>query len=412
MPMEIESGSGLLLITLGVMLGLGPPLRAVCHRLSIPVSVGYIALGLLAGSLLKSTGAMTSPVFSGAFSVLAQLGIVALLFRVGLRSHTSALLEKLPDASVVWIVNVLGTFATGYLVSHWALAWSVETSLVIATAFTATSIAVSFAVWDELGQADSDTAETLLDVAELDDLSAAVLLAILIGVLPAMLIGSNGLWLQAGESAVEVLVKLAAFIIGCYLFAHFLEAPFSRLNRRLSDSPTSTTLSILGVGLAIAAIAGHLGFSIAVGAFFAGLAFSRDPDAVHEDGGFSYLYDFLTPFFFIHIGMQTDLSVLLQASDVGLILFAGAAISKLLFTAAPALLSMSRTDAMTLGVSMIPRAEIALVVIYECRAIDSRIVPPEVFAGMVMVSLATSILAPIALRRILNAKSNARMPKK
>jgi Kef-type K+ transport system membrane component KefB len=386
--MELDSGSGLLLITLGVMLTLGPLIKAVCQRIRIPISVGHILLGLTVGSMLKPLDALASPVFEGSFAVLAQLGIVALLFRVGLRSHTSALLEKLPDASVIWIVNVAGTFGAGYLVARYGLDWSIETSLVIGTAFTATSIAVSLAAWDELGMVNSDTATTLLDVAELDDLSAAVLLAILLGALPVMLNGSNGLWLQVGASSVTVMIKLAVFILGCYLFAHYFEAPFTHLNRQLGNSPFSMTLCILGVGLVIAAIAGALGFSIAVGAFFAGLAF-----------------EFLTPFFFIHIGMQTDFSVLLQAGDIGLILFAAAAISKLLFTAAPALLSMSRGDAVTLGVSMIPRAEIALVVIYECRAIDSRIVPPEVFAGMVLVSLATSVLAPIVLRLVLNTQS-------
>jgi Kef-type K+ transport system membrane component KefB len=66
---------------------------------------------------------------------------------------------------------------------------------------------------------------------------------------------------------------------------------------------------------------------------------------------------------------------------------------------------MNKRDAVNLGVSMVPRAEIALVVIYECQAIDERIVPPEMFAGMVLVSLVTSIISPIALRRILTART-------
>ena len=153
----------------------------------------------------------------------------------------------------------------------------------------------------------------------------------------------------------------------------------------------------------IAAIAGYLGFSIAIGALFAGLAFSRDPEAVATDGGFTYFHDLLTPFFFIHIGMQTDISLLAGAIDVGLVLFIAAALSKLVFTAVPALLSMPPGDALKLGVSMIPRAEIALVVIYECRAIDDSIVSPEVFAGMVLVSLGTCIVSPIVLRRMIGA---------
>ena len=122
---------------------------------------------------------------------------------------------------------------------------------------------------------------------------------------------------------------------------------------------------------------------------------------MHTDGRFAYFYDFLTPFFFIYIGMQTDLAALVSTLHIGLVLFIAATFAKLISTAAPALLSMDRSDALALGVSMIPRAEIALVVMYACRAIDERIVPPEVFAGMVMVSLATCIVSPILLRRML-----------
>lgn len=402
--MAIHSQSALLLAVLGALFIAGPLTKRVCRRSGLPVSVAYIVLGLVMGSALRPSGALSAPLIDGTFAALAQLGVVALLFRVGLRSHTGALLEKLPNASVIWAGNVVGTFAAGYAVSRYGLDWSLATSLAVGTAFSATSIAVSVAVWDELGLAHSDTAETLLDVAELDDLSAAVLLAILLGTLPALLDADAHLWLQAGTSLIVVLVKLAVFIAGCYLFAHFVEADFTAFNRRSSDSPASLTISILGAGLMIAAIAGYLGFSIAIGALFAGLAFSRDPQAVRTDGSFSYFHEFLTPFFFIHIGLQTDVTVLIDALDVGLVLFVVAAASKLAFTAAPALLSMRRREALNLGVSMIPRAEIALVVIYECRALDDRIIPGEVFAGMVLVSLATSVVSPIALRRMLGVR--------
>ena len=392
----------LLLVALGVVLISGPVTKRVCRALGLPTSVGFVVLGLAIGMLLRPLHGSGSPAFNGVFSTLAQLGVVALLFRVGLRSHTSALLEKLPDASLIWISNVVGSAAVGFLVARYGLQWSLETSLVVGTAFSATSIAVSMAVWDELGVAESDTGAMLLDVAELDDLSAAVLLAVLLGTLPALLNGDGGLWIKVGIASADVLMKLSLFIAGCYLFAHILEERFTAFNRRMSDAPASLTISILGAGLAIAAVAEMLGFSAAIGALFAGLAFSRDPEAVRTDAGFTYLYEFLTPFFFIHIGMQTDLTVLVNAVDVGVLLFVAAALSKLVFTFAPAILWMQRRDALHLAVSMIPRAEIALVVIYECRAVDSNIVSAEVFAGMVLVSMGTSIVAPIALRRMLS----------
>ncbi len=398
MSPESDPGSGLLLIALAAILVLGPSTKRFCHHIGIPAPVGFIVIGLVLGAVLRPLQGTSGMVFNGLFAVLAQLGVIALLFRVGLRSHTSVLLQKLPDASVIWVGNVLGSLVVGFVVARYGLAWSLETSLVVATAFSATSIAVSMAVWDELGLANSDAGAMLLDVAELDDLSAAVILAVLLGTLPALLGGDNGFWIQAGTSLVVVLIKLALFIVGCYLFAHFLEPGFTTFNRRMSDTPASLSISILGAGLAIAAIAAFLNFSIAIGALFAGLAFSRDPNAVRTDGSFTYFYEFLTPFFFVHIGMQTDLFVMVNALHIGLVLFAAAALAKLVFTTAPALLSMGRRDAMNLGFSMIPRAEIALVVIYECRQIDERIVPSEVFAGMVFVSLATSILSPVILR--------------
>ena len=403
--MEPDSGSALVLIALGAVLVVGPGTKAVCSRLGIPTSVGFIVLGLLFGPLIRPLTDPSSTALEGIFSTLAQLGVVALLFRVGLRSHTSAMLQKLPRASFIWLANAVGSAVTGYLVSRFGLAWSLETSLVVGTAFSATSLAVSMAVWDELGIADTDAGATLLDVAELDDLSAAVALAVLLGILPALLGGNGNVWGLVGSSSIVVLAKLALFIVACYLFAHFAEAAFTGLNRRMSDTPASLTISILGAGMAIAAIADLLGFSVAIGALFAGLAFSRDPDAVRTDGSFTYFYEFLTPFFFIHIGLQTDLTALADAVSVGIVLFVAAALSKLAFTYAAACASMPGRDALNLGVSMIPRAEIALVVIYECRAIDEDMVSHDVFAGIVLMSLATCIVAPVALRRMLSAQS-------
>ena len=92
-------------------------------------------LGFL-GSVLNQQWSFTTTAFNNTFAVLAQLGIVALLFRVGLKSHTRELLAKLPDASFIWLGDVLTNLALGFVVSHYVLALSLETALVIATAFS------------------------------------------------------------------------------------------------------------------------------------------------------------------------------------------------------------------------------------------------------------------------------------
>jgi Kef-type K+ transport system membrane component KefB len=104
-------------------------------------------------------------------SYFAGLGVVFMLLRVGLKSHTSALLKKLPDASLIWIGDVLTNLAFGFIVSRYLLTLPMETSLIIATAFSATSVAVSVVVWDEARKLNTGTGQLLVDVAELVDLS-------------------------------------------------------------------------------------------------------------------------------------------------------------------------------------------------------------------------------------------------
>jgi Kef-type K+ transport system membrane component KefB len=393
-----------LLIALGALLLLSPLVKSLMERIGMPALVGYILLGFLVG-ILNQQWSFISATFKNTFAVLAQLGVVALLFRVGLKSHVRALLAKLPDASLIWIGDVLTNLLFGFVVSHYLISLSVETSLVIAAAFSATSVAVSVAVWDELHKLNTSNGRLLVDVAELDDLSGVLLLAVLLALIPILQEPEAALLPSLGTTAVALLVKLLLFITGCYLFSYYLEPAFARFIRRWENSTIGLTISVLGAGLAIAGVAGHLGFSVAIGALFAGLAFSRDPQAVHTDAKFAYFYEFLTPFFFINIGMQINPEAVAPSLGLAAILFVPAVLAKFIGVAGPALRIVKRPDAVLLGLSMIPRAEIAMVVVYQCRQLGDDIVTETVFGAMVVVSVMTSILAPLILRSMLVRQS-------
>jgi len=268
----------LTLITLGALLILCPFVKSLMERIGIPALVGYILLGFLI-SVMNQQWSFVTTALNNTLAVLAQLGVVALLFRVGLKSHTQALLAKLPDASLIWIGDVLTNLLLGFVVSRYMLGLPLETALVIATAFSATSVAVSVTVWDEMHKLNTSNGQLLVDVAELDDLSGVLLLAILLAIIPVLQGNEAALLPSIGVTTLVVLLKLALFITGCYLFSHFLEPDFTRFNRQWENSTTALTITVLGAGLAIAAVAGFLGFSLAIGALFAGLAFSRDPQA-------------------------------------------------------------------------------------------------------------------------------------
>lgn len=391
----------LLLILLGILLILAPIIKRICESTGVPAMVGYILIGLLA-SVLNDNHTYLTPLVKNTLEALAELGLVAMLFKVGLTSNIRVLVEKLPDASVIWCGDVLTNLAFGFLLSRYFLSLPLETSLVVATAFSATSVAVSVVVWDEFKQLNSPNGQLLVDVAELDDLSGVILLAILLAIIPALNNESVNIFAMAGSTALIVIVKLILFIAACYIFAHNMEARFTRFISNRSSSPTALIIAVLGAAFIIAAIAGYLGFSLAIGALFAGLAFSRDRKTISQLGKFDYFYDFFTPFFFIYIGIQVNPEVIFTSLDLGLIFFLVATSGKMIGVGLPALCSLDRLDAFKMGISMVPRAEIALVVVYQCRSLfGESVISEQVFAAIVLTSLLTSIVAPFVLRNLI-----------
>jgi len=151
-------------------------------------------------------------------------------------------------------------------------------------------------------------------------------------------------------------------------------------------------LTVAGAGFAIAAIAAALGFSLAIGALFAGLLFSRDPEAVRTESGFDAIRDFFMPFFFVGIGLSVELDSPQGSLMLGALLLLTGIAGKIAGTALPALLVTSSRGALLIGVSMIPRAEIALVVAYQGLA--QGVLSETHHAAMVFMSVASCIIAP------------------
>jgi Kef-type K+ transport system membrane component KefB len=160
-------------------------------------------------------------------------------------------------------------------------------------------------------------------------------------------------------------------------------------------------LVVVGIGFLIAALAGALGFSLAIGALFAGLVFSRDPKAVRTEKSFRDLYAFVTPFFFISIGFHIDVSALTEALPIGGVLVCAAILGKLLGDGLPAYLLLGGSGAVLLATSMIPRAEIAMVIMHKGQQMGPDVVPPSVYAGMIIVSAVTCLVAPLLLYPLL-----------
>jgi Kef-type K+ transport system membrane component KefB len=312
-----ETVGDLTLLTglLGLLLVAGILVRMGAERTSIPSLVWFILLGFLLRTLEFHTGALPAGT-SSLLDFLAAVGVVFLLFGVGLTVDIRALYSSLPRAAGIWIGNVLASAALGFLAARHLLDADLLPSVLVAVALTATSVGVTVAVWDEKGALGSEEGEILLDVAEMDDISAVILMAVLFALLPT---------LQASGQAISL--ATAAGPVGLIL------------------------LKGLGFGLFV-------------------------------------------PFFFLGIGFQVDPGALGGALGPAVILLVAAILGKILGVLLPALPILPTGSALLLGVSMIPRAEIAMIVMERGMAEGEGLVDPGLFGAMVLVALVTCLISP------------------
>ncbi len=391
----------LLILLVGAATAAAIFIKSGLDRTPIPPLVGYFLLGMLIRMADERLGFFHEGA-EEVFDFLAKVGVIMLLFRIGLESDLKGLLSQLRRASLIWVGNVAVSGGLGFFAAFYLLGLALIPSLVVAAAMTATSVGISAAVWEQENALRSENGELLIDVAELDDISAVVLMALLFALLPELQDGglSTAMLPQVGRIAGIFVLKLIAFGGLCYLFSRYLEPRLTGKFQTMTERPDMMLL-VVSIGLMFAAVAALLAFSLAIGAFFAGLVFSRDPECIKREASIDPLYDLFTPFFFIGIGLSIDPGSLLAALRMGGILIGVAVLGKIIADGLPVLAMRGIQGAALIGVSMVPRAEISMIIMGKGLAMGGDVVPARVFSAMVMVSAVTCIGAPLVVRSLL-----------
>lgn len=383
------------LVFVGAVIFAAVAAKGVLERLTITPLVAYLALGVCVRLADDRTDLLDAGGMR-ALEGLGAVGITVLLFRVGLKSNVRALIKQLRKASSIWAGDVTISGALGFAAAAWLLGQDMLGSAVVAIAMTATSVGVSAEVWNRTDKLDTPAGELFIDVAELDDISGVVAVAGLFALTadqPGGFGASPGTWPVAATVALVlvILAKLAGFMSALYAFAHWAEPRVTRVFDKLGKPPHPMLL-IAATGLIMAGTAEILGLSVAIGAFFAGLAYSRDPHAVRYEKDFEVLYDLFMPFFFIHVGLQVTPDAFAGGLGPGLVLLCAGVIGKLAGNFLPGVLVTDRATAALLALSMIPRAEIALFVAQQ--AATRHYLSRELLSGFIILSATTSVIAP------------------
>ncbi len=164
-------------------------------------------------------------------------------------------------------------------------------------------------------------------------------------------------------------------------------------------------LSVIAAVVIIAAVAALLDYSVAMGAFFAGLAFSRDTNYIRKMTSYKPLVDLFSPFFFIGIGIGVNFGIYEKFIILGLILCTAAVVGKMIGVGLPALIEWPFTAALLLGLSMVPRAEITIIILdFAHRNLSD--FPEEIYFGMVLTVILTCTVPPLILKRYIDTVEN------
>ncbi len=393
-----------LIFLVGVLVSLSLWTKALLDHRKLPSLIGYVFLGWIL-RLLDDNWKFLPDTAPDILYFLADIGIITLLFRIGFQSHMKTLLAQLSRASILALSNVIITGIFGYYLSYSILSIHPVGSLFIAIALTATSIGVTVTIWKENKILNSKTGALLLDLIALDDVIGIILLGILIQLAPVIHAGPETLTLStlAIQSTLTI-GQLFLFLLFCFLFSLFIEPKLTQYLKKSEHMP-DPIVTIIGFGMMIASLAAFLGFSVALGAFFAGIAFSRDSEAVKMQASFKDLEAFFIPFFFIAIGFKAVVSSYTMVLGMTALLLIPAALGKIVGILLPAFfMKISRYGSLVIAISMIPRAEITMVAMDYGLKLSSSVITPEVYASMVLIALITSVSTPLILQGMLKRR--------
>jgi Kef-type K+ transport system membrane component KefB len=376
----------------GVLVGM-----SALHLLVFP-HVGTTATDSVIVQLLMQTAHLLPEAAGRVFqsqsqtiSLLAELGVVVLLFEIGLESDLQELLKVGTQAVVVAIVGVVAPFALGTLGLMYFFHTPAIAAIFAGASLTATSIGITAKVLTELGKLNTTEGQIIVGAAVVDDVLGIIILAVVAGL--------NNEGSVSIERVGYLILVATVFFLGAIAIGRWLQTAFVKVVNKLQTRGQLLLISLI-FAFVLAYIAGAIELEAILGSFAAGLilAETEKRDEILQD--VKPIADLLVPIFFVVVGARTDLSVLnpfVPSQREGLVvatfLILAAIVGKV-FTAVS--IWKPGVDRLTVGVGMIPRGEVGL--IFASIGASSGVVPPAIQAGTIVMVIFTTFLSPPLLR--------------
>ena len=385
------------------------------ERMGQSAVLGELVAGVLLGNLVIFGFTRVEPLKTNeTIAALAELGVIILLFEVGLESDLRQMIEVGWSALLVALLGVIAPFLLGWGVSAYFLPEEATLAHVfIGATLCATSVGITARVFKDLGKLATREARIILGAAVIDDVLGLLILAIVAGAIHAASTGGTLSMLEIGLiSAKSIVFLVAAIAIGLLLVPRLLRGA-----GRLESRGVLLTLAI-SFCLFLAWASAKVGLAPIVGAFAAGLIL----DEVHykpKDGRNERdLHDLLqpvstvlVPIFFVLMGLKVDLRLFTRVDILGLAvtLTVAAIIGKQICSLG---VVERRVNRLAIGLGMIPRGEVGLIfagigatlMLPSASGVIEPVIGPATFGAVVIMVIITTMITPPALKWSLERK--------
>lgn len=388
-----------LFLVLPAMLVAGKLAGELCERIHQPAVLGELIAGALLGpSLVGLIPTAAGDPLTQLIHVLAEIGVVILLFEIGLDTDLKQFFRVGPGALMIAVTGVVLPFAGGFLFWHYTglghdfnITSNLTTAIFIGATLTATSVGITARVLSDLRAMHSLEAQLIIGAAVIDDILGLVILSVVASLVAGATVSALDI---ARSLGVAVGFLAGALVLGLAL-APRVFALIDRMRVR-----GVLLVSALAFTLVVAALAHAVGSATIVGAFAAGLILSgtNQFDAIEER--IKPVSDVFTPIFFLYIGAQLNLRLFNPFDEanrpvlaIGLMLFVIAVIGKL---AVGYLVRWRDFNRFAVGVGMVPRGEVGL--IFANIGLNGGVLSPELFGGILLMVIGTTFIAPPVLK--------------
>jgi Kef-type K+ transport system membrane component KefB len=355
-------------------------LGELAQRLRQPAVLGELIAGVILGGSVLGLVDPTDPVIH----TLAELGVIMLLFAIGLETELASLVRVGAAATTVALIGVALPFASGYFA---ALALGLPTihALVCGAALTATSVGITARVLSELGRLETSEGKVILGAAVIDDIIGLIILAVVASTVSGAALTAASVTRIAG---VAVLFVAAAVVIGS-----IVARPVFRLVERIR---LAGALGIMGLAFAflLAWLAQRSGSAMIVGAFAAGLVLYKLPQRHAIEKATTSLGHFFVPIFFASVGAAVDLRALVDPAALllgGVLIICGI-VGKVLAGYGA---WWFRGDKLLVGIGMVPRGEVGL--IFAQMGLAAGAIAAGEYGALMLMVLVTTFVTPPTL---------------